>query len=114
VKDGIESSKWRVCEEVNGEEERMSEERRRHGERMPTQLDVVRQVMLLAAQYGSWMTLEELARKTKFAEPSISAQLRHLRKEEHGGFAVEKRRRTSDEALRLNSRERVWEYQVRG
>lgn len=30
-------------------------------ERMPTQLDVVRQVMLLAAQYESWMTLEELA-----------------------------------------------------
>ena len=77
----------------------MSDGRRRGGtqgeERMPTQLDVVRQVMLLAAQYDSWMTLEELARKTKFAEPSISAQLRHLRKEEHGGFAVEKR--TEDE-----------------
>jgi hypothetical protein len=29
-----------------------------NGERMPTQLEVVRQVMLLAAQYGSWMTLE--------------------------------------------------------
>jgi biotin operon repressor len=94
----------------------MSEERRRRRadeDRMPTQLDVLRQVMLLAAQYDSWMTLEELARKTKFAEPSISAQLRHLRKEEHGGFAVEKRRRTSDEALRTNARERVWEYQVR-
>jgi len=93
----------------------MSEERRRRAEesRMPTQLDVVRQAMLLAAQYGSWMTLEELARKTKFAEPSISAQLRHLRKEEHGGFAVEKRRRASDEALRTNTRERVWEYQVK-
>jgi DNA mismatch repair ATPase MutS len=96
----------------------MSEERRRvarsERERIPTQLDVVRQVMLLAAQYDSWMTLEELARKTKFPEPSISAQLRHLRKEERGGFVVEKRRRTSDEVLRTNARERVWEYQVRG
>jgi biotin operon repressor len=81
---------------------------------MPTQLDIVRQVMLLAAQNDSWLTLEELARKTKFAEPSISAQLRHLRKPEHGAFAVEKRRRIGDEALRTNTRERVWEYQVKG
>jgi len=94
-------------------------ERRRSGtaeggrERMLTQLDVVRQVMLLAAQYDSWMTLEELARKTRFPEPSISAQLRHLRKPQHGAFQVEKRRRTGDEALRTNARERVWEYQVR-
>ncbi len=96
----------------------MNEKRRRsreseYADRMPTQLDVVRQVMLLAAQYGSWLTLEELARKTKFAEPSISAQLRHLRKEAHGAFEVAKRRRASDEALRSNTRERVWEYQVK-
>jgi len=83
-------------------------------DRMPTQLDVVRQVMLLAAQYDSWMTLEELARKTHFPEPSISAQLRHLRKQQHGAFTVSKRRRASDEALRSNTRERVWEYQVQG
>jgi dienelactone hydrolase len=83
-------------------------------EHMPTQLDVVRQVMLLAAQYDSWMTLEELARKTRFPEPSISAQLRHLRKAEHGAFTVAKRRRMGDEALRTNARERVWEYQVQG
>ena len=41
--------------------------------RMPTQLEVVRQVMCLAAQYGAWMTLAELARKTDFPEASISA-----------------------------------------
>jgi biotin operon repressor len=85
-----------------------------NGERMPTQLEVVRQVMLLAAQYGSWMTLEELARKTKFPEAGISAQLRRLRKEGHGAFRVEKRRREWQEALRTNAKERVWEYQVRG
>lgn len=83
-------------------------------EHLPTQLEVVRQVMLLAAQYDSWMTLEELARKTKFAEASISAQLRHLRKERHGAFCVEKRRRSCEEALRTNAREKVWEYRVTG
>lgn len=85
-----------------------------NGERMPTQLEVVRGVMLLAAQFDSWMTLEELARKTKFPETSISAQLRHLRKEKHGGYQVEKRRREWEEALKTNAREKVWEYQVRG
>ncbi|MGB7437759.1 MAG: hypothetical protein WBR26_03325 [Candidatus Acidiferrum sp.] len=82
-------------------------------ERMPTQLEVVRQVMLLAARYDSWLTLEELARKTKFAEASISAQLRHLRKEEHGAFEVGKRRRMCDENFGGNGRARVWEYQVK-
>ena len=84
-----------------------------NGERMPTQLEVVRSVMLLAAQFDSWMTLEELARKTKFPETSISAQLRHLRKEKHGGYQVEKRRREWEEALKTNAREKVWEYQVK-
>lgn len=80
--------------------------------RMPTQLEVLRGVMLIAAQYDSWMTLEELARKTKFSEASISAQLRHLRKERHGAYHVEKRRRTWQEALRTNANERVWEYRI--
>ena len=99
-------------EVMDGERRKERVEGRR--EHMSTQLEIVRQVMLMAAQYDSWMTLEELARKTKFAEASISAQLRHLRKAEHGAFEVEKRRRTCDEALRTNTRERVWEYQVRG
>ena len=83
-------------------------------ERVPTQLEVVRQVMCQAAQYGAWMTLAELARKTEFPEASISAQLRHLRKEEHGGWEVMKRQRVWQEALRTNARERVWEYQLKG
>lgn len=80
---------------------------------MPTQLEVVRGVMLLAAQFGSWMTLEELARKTRFPETSISAQLRHLRKEKHGAYQVEKRRREWEEALRTNAKERVWSTKSR-
>lgn len=78
----------------------------------PTQLEVIRGVLLMAAQNGTWMTLGELARKTEFAEASISAQLRHLRKEKHGGWQVEKRPRAWQEALRTNTRERVWEYLV--
>jgi len=97
---------------MDGERRRKRAERR--ADRIPTQLEVVRQVMLLAAQYESWMTLEELARKTKFPETSISAQLRHLRKAEHGAFVVEKRRREWQEALRANTRDKVWEYQVKG
>ena len=88
---------------------RASEER----DRAPTQLEVVKGVMLLAAQFDSWMTLEELARKTKFPEASISAQLRHLRKEAHGAYRVEKRRREWQEALKTNTKENVWEYQVK-
>jgi len=85
----------------------------RSGERLPTQLEVVRQVMCQAAQYDGWMTLAELARKTEFPEASISAQLRRLRKEEHGGWEVLKRKREWQEALKTNTRERVWEYQLK-
>jgi hypothetical protein len=87
--------------------------RRSSGERaehIPTQLQELRGVLLLARSRESWMTLEELARKTKFPEASISAQLRHLRKEEYGSYLVEKRRRGWQEALRTNTMERVWEY----
>ena len=59
------------------------------------------------------MTLGELARKTEFPEASISAQLRHLRKAKHGAWEVLKRRRAWTEALLTNTRERVWEYQIK-
>ena len=81
--------------------------------RPPTQREVLRHVLLMAARYGAWMTLEELARKTGFPEASISAQLRHLRKPGNGGFEIAKRRRTWQEALKTNTHEKVWEYQIR-
>jgi hypothetical protein len=52
---------------------------------VPTQRDVLRDVMLTAGKYGAWMTLRELARLTRYGETSISAQLRHLRKTKCGG-----------------------------
>src|SRR5260370_34533353 len=47
---------------------------------VPTQREVLRDVMLAAGKYGAWMTLRELARLTRYREASISAQVRHLRR----------------------------------
>ena len=79
-----------------------------------SQREVVRDVMLLAAFHDVWMSLEELAKKTRYPQASISAQLRHLRKPQYGGFVVEKRRRTWEETKKASLRELVWEYHMRG
>lgn len=42
---------------------------------------------------GRWRTLEEIATATGDPQASISAQLRHLRKERFGSHTVNKRRR---------------------
>src|SRR5713101_1005962 len=78
---------------------------------VPTQRDVLRDVMLTAGKYGAWMTLRELARLTRYGETSISAQLRHLRKTRCGGFVLEKRVRKPEV---VNSEEHfvVWEYRL--
>ena len=69
-----------------------------------TQREKLLAVLRIAAQYETWVTLAELAAKTKFPPASISAQLRHLRKAAYGGWRVEKRRREWEtEGL-------VWEY----
>jgi biotin operon repressor len=60
--------------------------------RIKSQMETVKQVLQQAAQYDCWMTLAELARKTKYPEASISAQIRHLRKPWFGGYKIEKRR----------------------
>ena len=50
-------------------------------------------VLLAALQADrSWRTLAQLHAVTGICETSLSAQLRNLRKEEHGGHVVEKRR----------------------
>jgi len=58
-----------------------------------TQVEVIRDVMLAAADCDTWLTLGEIAHLTRFGEASISAQLRHLRKPMFGGYRVQKRRR---------------------
>jgi len=77
------------------------------------QRDVLCDVMLSARQCETWLTLDELAKLTHYPPASISAQLRHLRKPEYGGYAVEKRPRAVGKVLRGEDFGTVWEYQLR-
>ncbi len=54
----------------------------------------------------SWKTIPELAQETGFLQTSISAQLRHLRKKEHGGFTIHKQRR------KQTQKKLLWEYRL--
>jgi hypothetical protein len=88
------------------------------GEEDETQLAAIRELMQRAFARGNWLTLGEIAEVTEFAEASISAQLRHLRKPHHGMHRVEKRRRRAAQAAeagRIRDGRRgpvVWEYRV--
>lgn len=77
------------------------------------QRDVLRDVMLSARECETWLTLDELAKLTHYPPASISAQLRHLRKPQNGGFVVKKRPRTADVVLRGEDFGTVWEYQLK-
>jgi len=46
-----------------------------------------------ALQGGHWLTLPELHELTGDPVASISSQIRHLRKSEHGSHVIRKRRR---------------------
>jgi hypothetical protein len=69
------------------------------GKRIKKQLDCIRDYMLM---FNSWWTLSELRDVLNYPESSISAQLRHLRKDRFGGYEVNKRRRSGG----------TWEYKV--
>jgi hypothetical protein len=76
------------------------------------QRDVLCDVMLSARECETWLTLEELAKLTHYPPASISAQLRHLRKPEYGGFVVEKRQRAIGKGVRGEDFGVVWEYRL--
>jgi hypothetical protein len=83
--------------------------------RLRSQRDVIRDVMLASADCDTWLTLGELRALTHYGEASISAQLRHLRKLENGGYEVAKRRRGDAVPARggVDGRgECLWEYRV--
>jgi hypothetical protein len=83
--------------------------------RLRSQREIIRDVMLSAAECQSWLTLGELRALTRYGEASISAQLRHLRKAENGGYEVEKRHREGVSAVRPGADGRgecVWEYRI--
>ena len=77
------------------------------------QRDVLTDVLLSATECEAWLTLDELAKLTQYPPASISAQLRHLRKPENGGYLVEKRPRYSQRALRGEDFGTEWEYQMK-
>ncbi len=84
-----------------------------------TQLAAIRELTTRASARGVWLTLAEIAEATEFAEASISAQLRHLRKAHHGGYHVEKRHRCSARGMATLRKIRdtrrgpvIWEYRV--
>ncbi len=83
--------------------------------RLRSQREIIRDVMLSAADCETWLTLGELRALTRYGEASISAQLRHLRKTEHGGYDVVKRHREGASPGRPGTDGRgecVWEYRV--
>jgi hypothetical protein len=91
----------------------------RHGEydarRLRSQREIIRDVMLSAADCETWLTLGELRALTRYGEASISAQLRHLRKSENGGYEVVKRHREGASVERPGTDGRgecVWEYRI--
>ena len=79
---------------------------------VPSQREVLRDVLLSATECGSWLTLRELAQLTRFGETSISAQLRHLRKAKYGSYVVEKRVRRGIVVSEVEHGA-IWEYRLR-
>jgi hypothetical protein len=83
--------------------------------RLRSQRDIIRDVMLSAADCATWLTLGELRALTRYGEASISAQLRHLRKTENGGYEIVKRHRegaTPEHPGTDGRGECLWEYQI--
>jgi hypothetical protein len=78
---------------------------------LPSQREVLRDVLLSATQCGSWLTLHELGQLTQFGETSISAQLRHLRKPKYGSYVVDKRVRRGIVVTDIEHRA-IWEYRL--
>jgi hypothetical protein len=69
------------------------------GNRIAKQIDAIRDYMLNT----EWKALAEIEFALGYPQASISADLRHLRKERFGNYQVDKQRRT----------EGTWEYRVR-
>ena len=83
--------------------------------RLRSQREIIRDVMVSAADCETWLTLGELRALTRYGEASISAQLRHLRKTENGGYEVIKRHRDGASPARPGTDGRgecVWEYRI--
>lgn len=74
-------------------------EEKKDGPRVRAQHDRIRSFM----RDHNWRTLGEISTSLEYPESSVSAQLRHLRKEQFGSYRIEKRRRNE---------EGLWEYRM--
>jgi len=70
-------------------------------QRLGTQLDNIKGLML----DGRWRTLQEIDDLLEYPQASISAALRALRNNKHGGYQVDRRRRG-------NKHKGLFEYRV--
>jgi len=73
--------------------------------RLQNQTVRVRSCLYQAARRGEWLTLEQMQHRTGDPTPSISAQIRHLRKPQFGSHIIRKRRREEPQRG-------IWEYQL--
>ena len=69
------------------------------GQRIKKQHEKIRDIMI----DGVWRTLSNIESLTSYPQASISAQLRHLRKQKFGGYIVLKRRKGIG----------LWEYKIK-
>ena len=87
-----------------------------NGKRIRTRLEVLRDVLLRAAECRVWLTLAEMSRLTGIAEVSCSTYVVALRRPEYGGYEVLKRRREQPAPRAPGADGRlhpVWEYGIR-
>lgn len=89
--------------------------------RLSTQREAILQYVRAMTCSGAWLTLREISEDTGYPEASVSAQLRHLRKPQFGGWRVEKRRRVRYEVTGCedggitvgeNKAAGTWEYRI--
>lgn len=80
--------------------------------KVATQREVLRDVLLSASQCGAWLTMAEMHKLTRFAIPSIAANVRAMRPSDGGGWMIEKRLRKAEATLDGGAAREVWEYRM--
>jgi hypothetical protein len=79
------------------------------------QRQVIRDILLSAAECGAWLTLKEIHDMTHFPEASIGAHVRGLRKGACGAFLIATRKRIDGKFFGVQpqgAEKNIWEYRV--
>jgi hypothetical protein len=75
-----------------------------------TQREILREVLPSATECGSWLSLNQLPKMASHAQARISAQLRPLRKQQYGDWAIDKRCNEVEETRCAINRDRNNRY----